>query len=384
MSHRRRVVVWLLIGVATLIAFLSTLTLWVDRELLDNGGWTTASEKVIEDQQVQQALSVYLVNQLYSSIDVAAALQQRLPPNLDPIAAPAAVALREPAARAVSFMLARPRVQQLWIEASSRMHRRLVNVLENDTGAGISTGNGTVTLELGTLVARLATELGLSQKAIARIPPQSGTITLFKSSQLAAAQTAVRTVHSLSGWLLALVLALYGVAVYLAGGWRRVAVRSVGWALIGVGLAVLVTRKLVGNYVVDAISSPAYNGVGHRLWLVTTSVLGDLGWASVFYGVCLVGAALLGGEGRAAVAVRQHLAPIVNDSPGVTWGAAAFAWLVLALWGGTHALRVWWGLALAAGLLAAGVVALQRQIRTESRREIEHRPRTRREKPALV
>ena len=31
------------------------------------------------------------------------------------------------------------------------------------------------------------------------------------------------------------------------------------------------------------------------------------------------------------------------------------------LWGGTHALRTWWGILLLAGLIALGVVALRRQ-----------------------
>src|SRR4051794_29334456 len=106
-AKRHRVVVWVLIGLATLIAFVSTLTLWVERQLLDNHAWSNASEQVLQDKGVQQALSVYLVNQLYQNVDVAAALQERLPPNLDPLAAPAAQALREPAARAVSFMIAR-------------------------------------------------------------------------------------------------------------------------------------------------------------------------------------------------------------------------------------------------------------------------------------
>jgi hypothetical protein len=35
------------------------------------------------------------------------------------------------------------------------------------------------------------------------------------------------------------------------------------------------------------------------------------------------------------------------------------------LWGGTHALRTWWGIALFAILIAGGMVALLRQLRDE-------------------
>jgi hypothetical protein len=35
--------------------------------------------------------------------------------------------------------------------------------------------------------------------------------------------------------------------------------------------------------------------------------------------------------------------------------------LLLVLWGGTHALRTWWGILLLGGLIALGIVALRRQ-----------------------
>jgi hypothetical protein len=44
---------------------------------------------------------------------------------------------------------------------------------------------------------------------------------------------------------------------------------------------------------------------------------------------------------------------------------AAVAYLLLVLWGPTHALRVWWGILLLAALLAIGIVALRRQTRAE-------------------
>ena len=43
------------------------------------------------------------------------------------------------------------------------------------------------------------------------------------------------------------------------------------------------------------------------------------------------------------------------------WGGVGFIYLLLILWGGTHALRTWWGILLLAGLIAIGVVALRRQ-----------------------
>jgi hypothetical protein len=62
---------------------------------------------------------------------------------------------------------------------------------------------------------------------------------------------------------------------------------------------------------------------------------------------------------------RQRLAPVLNERQGIVWGGVGFVYLLLILWGGTHALRTWWGILLLAGLIAIGVFALRRQTLAE-------------------
>ena len=153
-------------------------------------------------------------------------------------------------------MLARPRVQSLFVNVSQVAHQKLVNVLENKTGYGITTGNGVVTLDLSQLLTEVGTRSGCRRRRSSKLPPDAGQITLLKSDQLKAAQTGVRVIHVLSVWLLVLVFVLYAVAVALAPGSRRVVLRRVGWALVLTGVLVLIARKYTGNYVIDALSSP--------------------------------------------------------------------------------------------------------------------------------
>ena len=93
-SRRRRLLVWGLIVVATVLALVSILTIWVQRQMLDNNAWRNASTDVIQNSEVQSALSAYLVNQLYDSVNVQQALEQRLPGNMKGLAAPLSTALR--------------------------------------------------------------------------------------------------------------------------------------------------------------------------------------------------------------------------------------------------------------------------------------------------
>jgi hypothetical protein len=365
LSRRRRAIVWGLIVLASLIGLVSILTTWADRQALDAGSWRDASADLIEDQEVRDALSVYLVDQLYANVDVGAALSERLPANLKPAAAPIAGALRQPATDAVDRLLEAPRVQQLFITASSLAQEKLVNVLEDTTGAGITTGDGTVTLDLRELLLSLATSLGLPGTRLEQLPPGAGQVTVMRSDQLAAAQSAVRGIRVLSAWLLVLVLAMFALAVFLARGARRETLRNIGFAWVIVGLLVLVARRGAGNYVIDALTQPASRESGKRAWLIGTQIMGQIGWAVIVYGVAMIAAALLAGPHAWARWVRHRIAPVLNDRPGIAWATVAGLFLVLVAWGPTHAFRTLWGVALLAALTAAGVLALRRQTLAE-------------------
>ena len=186
LSRRRRSLIWVLIVVASVLGLASILTSWVQRQMLDNHAWRKASTQVIQNTQVRAAVSTYAVNQLYARVDVEQALEQRLPENLKHLAAPLSTALRQPMTNAAELILARPRFQKLWIETTAIAHDKLVNVLENKTGYGISTGNGVVTVNLHGLVEQLGGDLGISSSVLAKVPAGAGVITVMRSDQLAA------------------------------------------------------------------------------------------------------------------------------------------------------------------------------------------------------
>jgi hypothetical protein len=365
MSRRRRAVVWVLIVAATTLGIVSVLTTWVHRQMLNEDNWRQASEQLVQDPAVRDAISVYVVNELYDNVDLTAALQERLPPRLESLAGPAVTAAREPLTDGVQRLLEAPRVQQLFVNASSVAQEKLVNVLEDKTGAGISTGDGVVTLDLSELVTQLGADLGLSASTLDRIPSDTGVITIMQSDQLAEAQAAVRALRVLSALLLILVVGLYALAVYLARGERRRMLRNVGWALILGGLIVLALRRVAGSYAIDQLTTPQSEAAGKRAWLIGSEILGQIGWASIIYGAVIVIGAVLAGPTATATSARRAIAPVLNDRPAIAWTVVGVAYLLLVLWGPTHALRVAWGIALLAVLLVAGVAALRRETRRE-------------------
>ncbi len=111
LSRRRSIGIWSLIVLASVIGLITILTVWVNRQLLDNDQFRKASTQLIQDPQIRDALSVYVVDQLYNNVDVAGQLEKQLPNNVKPLAGPVAAGLRQPAVQAVNFLLSKPRVQ---------------------------------------------------------------------------------------------------------------------------------------------------------------------------------------------------------------------------------------------------------------------------------
>jgi hypothetical protein len=355
---------WLLIVLATVIALVSALNVWVKRQALSTDKWTEASSQLLENDDIRNALSIYLVNQLYEKVDVTAALEQRLPPDTKGLAAPLAGALQPVAIRAADALLARPRVQQLWEEANRRAHELFLAVIDGDEEVLVST-NGNVVLDLRRILELLVQRVGVGERVLERLPPDAGQIVIMKGTQLDAARKGVKVIRALSYFLFFLVLALYAAAVYLARGRRRVMLMAAGFGVLAVGLIILVVRRYAGNYIVDALNdNPDASDAVSAAWAIGTQLLRNTGLNAVIYGLAAVFAAWVAGPSRPAMWLRRVLAPTMRDRPVVVYGAVTAVLLAILLAGPTDASRIFPLLVLFA-LAFVGTEVLRRQTARE-------------------
>src|SRR4051794_36126580 len=73
---------------ASLALFLAFFSLWINRQLLDSDQWTQTSAEVLEKPAVRNSLANYLVDQLFTSVDVEQELKDQLPSDWDVLASP--------------------------------------------------------------------------------------------------------------------------------------------------------------------------------------------------------------------------------------------------------------------------------------------------------
>jgi hypothetical protein len=346
--------------IAGIIALVSALNVWVKRQALDSDNWANASSQLLENDKIRNALSIYLVNQIYQNVDVTKELEQRLPPRAKGLAAPLAAGLQGTATTAVDALLARPRVQQLWKEANRRAHKLFIAVLNGKKGALVQSG-GNVVLDLRPILQQLGQRTGLGSRLEGKLPPDAGQIVIMKGNQLGTARKAVKVVRALSYFLFFLVLALVAVAMWIAQGRRRRILLGAGVAVLIVGLIVLVVRRFAGEYLVNALTTNTDDkGAVKASWAIGTQLLRNVGLNALVYGVAIIFAAWIAGPSRPATWCRRSLAPTMRDFPVLIYGAVAALLLIILVTGPTDAQRVYPLLILFA-LAFVGTEVLRRQ-----------------------
>ena len=334
-SRGRRWMVGSLIAAASLVLILSVLALWIRRVVLDSDGYNNTTAQLLQQPEIQQALATNLVDQLYANVDVAAQIQPLLPKAAQPLAAPAAAALRDYADRAAVRLIASDRAQQAWITANKIAHAQLVLVLDGG-GSRLKTGGGEVAINTSGLEQNLASRLGLSPTTTIA----GGKIVIFTSNQLSLVQTLAHWLKVLAWVLPFLSLALYALAVYLATGYRRRAVRNCGLGIIAAGVVLVIGRTVGGNYLVDnLVKLPENRPAANAAWDVITSLLKDTTRTVIGVGFIAVIWAWLSGEGSRAVSIRRAFAPHARDHALQVWVAFAAVILFLIWWAPTQAFR---------------------------------------------
>lgn len=320
-------VVWLLIVLATIVGIGATLNSWIDRQALDTDQWVSATDEMLADDDIRGALSIYLTNELFSTVDVAGELEVLLPGPTSQLAGPLAATLQSNAVGLVDQLLAGERFGDLWAGINRAAHTAFVTVANGDDVGLLSTSGGAFVVDLRELLVELADRLGLPGGAVERIPADAGQLVVFESDEVDALQQLVRAVNLLSIYLFVLVVLLYGAAVFWARD-RRVALRNVGTAIVVGSLLLLVAQQVTINVSVDQLArAESGRAAVDSLVSIATGLLNELAWAWLAIGVVVLAYAILIGPTRAAVAARRLIAPVMINPV----GAWALALGVLAL-----------------------------------------------------
>lgn len=348
---------------ATVLMVVSVLGVWVKTQALDTDEWVRMSSDLLDEPEVQESLAAYLVDQLYDSIDVSTDVGERLPESLEGIAPTLVAALRGPITDGVERLVASDAFASAWANINRTAHSTLVAILRDETRPGISTADGTVTLELRELLIVVGDALGFSGDRLDALPDDAGSIVIFESDELDAVQQGVKVVDFLSWFLFVLVLALYALSVALARERWLAALRWVGVAIAVGGVVILLLRAIAVDRIVEAVvQDPANMPLADVVAANVTLLIRQMAWSAVVWGVVIALFTWLLGGHRVAVRFRGLIAPIMSASIATVVGATVVLVLALLWWNPGRTFDGAFNSIVTIALVIGAMIALHRQV----------------------
>jgi hypothetical protein len=337
----RRGRLWLariLVVLATIFAVVAALAGYLRYQALDEDTFEDTAEELIANDRIREQLGASVVEELFANVDVTAALEQRLPPNQQALAAPLAGGLREFADRTVQRLLDRPRGQELLKDALVTSHEQLLAVLDDETTT-LTTEEGAVILNLQPLVIQVGEQVAIVGRLAERLPDDTGRIEIMEADQLETAQDATQLFETIGTWIWLLPVALAAAAIWVARGARRRMLRAVAIGVIIAGLLLLVLRRVGGSYVVDELAaSTTIEEAAGDAWNILTALLTDGAWTMIGIGVVALVGVWLAGPRSSAASARGWVAPVLARVDIAVAVAVALMFL-LVLWGPTAQTR---------------------------------------------
>ncbi len=365
MSRGRRRTVKGLVALGSLFAFLAVFAIWVERQALNTSDWVSTSSSLLQNPTIREALSNYLVDQLYENVDVEKELEEVLPGETKEFAGPAAGGLRQVAGDGAEKVLETSTAERLWEDANRATHEQLLAVLENKKEA-VSTENGNVTLNLGSLITNLAGQIGFAQTLAEKLPPDAAKIEILKSNQLKTAQNIVVAIKGLALVLSILTFLVFGLAIYISREGRWVTVLYSGIGLMAAGFLVIVARHVAGGIVIDQlVTKQSAKPAGEAAWSIGTSLMVSIATTVIVVGVLFAIAGWLASPTGAARRVREVIAPALRDYAPYVYTGLAILVSIYFLSSATQGLRSLLTTLILALMAAFGIHELRKQTAEE-------------------
>jgi Short C-terminal domain len=357
MSRARRRTVKALVVLGSVLAFLSVFAIWVERQALNTNDWVETSGHLIQNEKIRSAVGNYLVDQLYANVNVEKELEGILPGELKQLAGPASGGLRQVAGSGAEQVLQSSTAQGLWKDANRAAHEQLL---------AVSTANGEVTLNLGSLVTNLANQVGIGAQLAAKLPPDAGQVTILRSDQLKTAQDIAVGIKGLALVLSLLTLLTLGLAIYISRDGRWVTVLFCGIGLVAAGFAVIVARSVAGGIVVDQlVRDESVKPAAEAAWSISTSLMVSIATTVIVFGVLMGIAGWLASPTGPARSTRRFIAPGLRDYAPFVYTGVAIVVCIYFLSAPTQNLRSFLTALILAGFVAVGVHELRKQTAEE-------------------
>ncbi|MGH9033790.1 MAG: hypothetical protein ACRDZV_16825 [Acidimicrobiia bacterium] len=328
----RRWSVGLLVVLFAIGAVGSLVGVWARQTALKTESFVRAVEPLPRDPKVSRALATFMVDELFTELDIDRRAEEALPDNLQFLIGPLDGIVRDYTRDAVANVLRSDRFDRLWVSAVRTTHRIAVQVLRGDNPPGLIDEDGEVVLDLLPVIhdvlqvvvnegpgflgdvelpdldsdaTRREIRRELSSRFDVDLPEDFGQIVIFDEDQLSAAQHAVKLADR---FVIAAVVitVLLGAGAILASVDRRRTILQLGIATSVATFFVFTVLRVVADDLADLVEEGDNRAAARAAAEIVSRGLRDRAWYLLIGGLVVAAVAYLVGPSRGAVWTRRR------------------------------------------------------------------------------
>ncbi|MHB1518312.1 MAG: hypothetical protein ACYCVN_04270 [Acidimicrobiales bacterium] len=297
-SHRmRRWSSWVLVVLASLLAALSVLGVFVRNQLLNTDIYVSTVAPLAGNPAIQSEVASKVTSALIAKVDVQRQVKEVLPPKASILVAPITSGLTTLTDRIALDVVRSDAFRTAWVSINRTAHRQLVAVLTGSRQGAVTSSGGAVVLNLAEVQAQVVRALDAHGITVFNKVPtiKDDSIVLFQSAALVRAQRLTRLLNSLVYVLPVLAVLCYAGAILAAIDRRRGLVRAAAGLALTMG-SVLGLLAFGENHYLSNLGPSRSRAANQALIdIVTGGLRGTV--RSIFFASALVAAiALLAGN----------------------------------------------------------------------------------------
>lgn len=232
-----------LIVLASILLPLAGVTVWVRNLVLDSDRYVDTVAPLSRNPAVRDAVATRVGSEVVDALDLQTRAQSALPQRARSLATPIAAGAEQLVRDITVRLLESEKFDQVWRFANRRAHDQIVVALTGRENGAVTTNDGRVVLDLGSLaedVARKLGDLGVTVPKTLDVSRLNVKFVLIASDDLKSVQSYARLLDRLA-WVLPLItLLVFAAAVVIAPKRRRAVLR------VGVGVTVAMAVTLIG------------------------------------------------------------------------------------------------------------------------------------------
>ena len=251
----RRILSWVLIVLACILAIVSVVAAFGRNELLNTDAYVNTVAPLASNPAIQTQVAKKVSERLVAQVNVEQRVKNALPPKAGFLATPIATGVQTLTDEVTLRLVQSAAFEKIRVTVNRASHKQLVAVLTGSTAGSVSAANGKITIDLSQVEEKALDAKGIT--VFNKVPAVKGlNFVLLQSDQLSKYQRLVRLLNHLVVVLPIVTLLFFAGAIALASDRRKGLLRATAGLALSMAL-VLVLVSVVRTSIRCPRPSPA-------------------------------------------------------------------------------------------------------------------------------